>query len=129
MSNSSFAFLELPWIIFPKFFFSFHGHTCGIWKFLGLGVQSELQLSPNTTATLDPSCICDLSCSLWQCWILNHWVRPGIELTSSWTLCWVPNLLSNNRNTPNISDAQLVESMDAEPMDMEGRLQIRVCHL
>ena len=23
------------------------------------------------TAALDLSCICDLHCSLWQCWILN----------------------------------------------------------
>ena len=39
----------------------------------GLGVESELQLPAYATATalLDPSCICNLYHSLWQCWILN----------------------------------------------------------
>ena len=39
----------------------------------GLGVESELQLPTYTTATAtpDPSCICDLHCSLWQRRILN----------------------------------------------------------
>ena len=38
-----------------------------------LGVQSELQppACATTTATWDPSCICELHCSSWQCWILN----------------------------------------------------------
>ena len=44
------------------FFFSFWGHTQGIWKFLGLGVESELQLLAYATATAmwNPSRICDL---------------------------------------------------------------------
>ena len=39
----------------------------------GLGDESELQLSAYTTATAtpDPSLICSLHHSLWQCWILN----------------------------------------------------------
>ena len=39
----------------------------------GLGVESELQLPAYTTsrATPDPSHICNLYCSLWQCQILN----------------------------------------------------------
>ena len=38
-----------------------------------LGVELELQLVAYTTAIAmpDPSCICDLHCSLWQCQILN----------------------------------------------------------
>ena len=38
-----------------------------------LGVKSELQLPVYTTATAtqNPSCVCDLYHSLWQCWILN----------------------------------------------------------
>ena len=38
-----------------------------------LGVESELQLPAYTiaTATRDPSCVCDLHHSSWQCWILN----------------------------------------------------------
>ena len=39
----------------------------------GLGVELELQLQAyaTATATLDLSHICDLRCSLWQCWTLN----------------------------------------------------------
>ena len=39
----------------------------------GLEVESELQLQAYTTAmaTADASPICDLSYSLWQCWIPN----------------------------------------------------------
>ena len=40
---------------------------------LRVWVASELQLPAYTTATAtwDPSCICDLHHSPWQCWILN----------------------------------------------------------
>ena len=38
-----------------------------------LGAESELQLLAYGTVTTppDPSCICDLHPSSWQCWILN----------------------------------------------------------
>ena len=38
-----------------------------------LGVKSQLQLLACAIATVitDLSCICDLHCILWQCWILN----------------------------------------------------------
>ena len=38
-----------------------------------LGVETELQLPAYTTATAmpDPSFVCDLHHSSWQCWILN----------------------------------------------------------
>ena len=36
-----------------------------------LGVQSELQLPTCTTATRNPSCLCDLHHSSWQCRILS----------------------------------------------------------
>ena len=38
------------------------------------------------TAMLDPSHTCNLQHSSWQCRILNHWVRPGLEPTCSWIL-------------------------------------------
>ena len=37
----------------------------------GLGVKLELQLSAYTTATADPSRICELCCRLRLCQILN----------------------------------------------------------
>ena len=63
-----------------------------------LGVESELQLPAYTTATAtpDPSCICDLCCSLWPCWILNPLSKAGVELASSRRLCWAFNPLSHS---------------------------------
>ena len=56
---------------------------------LRLGVKSELQLQAHATAmaTLDPSHIYDLHCSLWQCWILNPLSQGGMEPVFSQTLC------------------------------------------
>ena len=67
-----------------------------------LGAELELQLPVYATAlpTQDPSHICDLCCSLWQQWILNQHVRPGIEPTSPRTPCQVLNLLSHSGNSP-----------------------------
>ena len=48
------------------------------------GVESELWLPDYATATaiLDPSCVCDLYHSSWQCWILNPLskVRDGTRI-------------------------------------------------
>ena len=51
-----------------------------------LGVESELQLPAYTTAIAmwDPSFICDLHRSSWQCRILSPHSEPGIEPASSW---------------------------------------------
>ena len=61
-----------------------------------LGVRLELQLPTYTTAEAmpDPSHICDLHHSPWQCRILNP-LKPGIKSESSWILvsfvnCWAP---------------------------------------
>ena len=54
----------------------------------GLGVELELQLPAcaTATATPDPSHICDLHHTAHGNRSLTHWAKPGIELTSSWTL-------------------------------------------
>ena len=66
----------------------------------GLGVESELQLQIYTTdtATLDPSHICNLCSSLWQCWILTPLSEARDQTTSSQRLCQVLNLQSHNGN-------------------------------
>ena len=38
-----------------------------------------------------------IACSNAGSW--THWVRPEIEPPSTWTLCWVLNLLSHNGNS------------------------------
>ena len=53
------------------FFFLFFRATPAISGSSRLGVKSELQLPAYTTATQDPSCVCDLHCSSWQRQILN----------------------------------------------------------
>ena len=54
-------------------FFFFLGLHLQYMEVPRLGVESELQLLAYDTATgaWDPSCICDLWCSLRQHWILN----------------------------------------------------------
>ena len=55
------------------FFWSFQGHTLGIWWFPGQGSEQKLQLLAYTTATtmLHPRHICELHHNSRQCWILN----------------------------------------------------------
>ena len=68
------AILNKIFFLTDSFFLSFF-----LWSHLrhtevpGLGVKLELQLQATATATTmpDPSHICDLRCSLWQCQILN----------------------------------------------------------
>ena len=67
-----------------------------------LGVESELQLQANTTATstLDLSWLCDLCTACSNARSSTHQTRPGSEPTSSQTLCQVNNSLSHNKNSP-----------------------------
>ena len=58
---------------------------------------ASLYHSHSSTATLDPSHICDLCHSLQQCRILNP-LRPGIEPTSSWRLHRILHPMNHNRN-------------------------------
>ena len=69
-----------------------------------IGIQSELQLPAYTTATPDPSQICKLHLSLWQCQILNPPTEARIKSVSLQTLCWVLNLLNHNGNSCNKLD-------------------------
>ena len=65
---------------------SFTGVSCSIWKFPGLGVQSELAAS--------------LHCSLWQCWILNPLSDKARDQTHIlMDTSWILNLLSRNGNS------------------------------
>ena len=74
-------------------------------ELLGLQVKLELQLPAYTTAiaTLDPSCFCDLHHAAHDnAGSLTHWARPGIELTSSRTLCQFLNPRSHSGNSHHI---------------------------
>ena len=68
------GFLLFVWLFCLFFLFVFaRGQQVCYMEVLRLGVESELQLQSCNTAIAmpDPSLICDLHCSLWQCWILN----------------------------------------------------------
>ena len=56
------------------------------------GLGHELKLQPlaytTATATLDLSSVCDLRCSLWQCWILNP-LTEGQGLNLHPQVCFV----------------------------------------
>ena len=81
---------------------SFFWPACGIWKFPGEGsnqscswglchshgnTRSKMHLWPTLQLPANP-------------WSLTHWLRPGMEPESSWTLSWVLNALSHNGNSP-----------------------------
>ena len=65
---------------------------------LRLGVESELQLPAYATATAMPYLRPMLQLVAMPD-PLTHRARPGIEPTSSQTLCQVPNPLSHNGNS------------------------------
>ena len=54
-----------------SFYFYFLGLCLWHIEAPGLGVQLDMQAYITATATQDLSPICDLSCSLQQCWIPN----------------------------------------------------------
>ena len=79
-----------PLSLFLLFFFSFLGPHPWHMKVSRLEVESEPQLPAYTTATAtpDPSHICDLHHSSWQCQILNPLSEAGdgthILVETSW---------------------------------------------
>ena len=87
--------------------FSFYSHSCGIWQFPvpGLEVQRELQLPAYSTATAtqEPSRICDLHHSLWQCQILKPLSEARDPTTFSRTLCQVLYLMNHSGSSHKFS--------------------------
>ena len=80
------------------FFFFFLGLHLWYMEVLGLGVELEPQYT-TAIATPDPSCICDLCHSSWQCQILN-----SLREARDWNCILmdssqVPNPLSHNGNS------------------------------
>ena len=71
--------LFIAYLFYSQIFFLFFFLRLYLWhmKGLRLGVQLELQLRAYATAMLDPSHICDLHQSLWQCGILNPLRKAG----------------------------------------------------
>ena len=71
--SQAFTGLPGPCVVTKQVFLPFLGLLPQHMEIPRLGVESEMQLPPYTTATAtqDPNHICDLPCSLWPCRILN----------------------------------------------------------
>ena len=94
--------LLLPFIGFLSVFSSVGTWLCSKW----VCVIGELLFffsffffhDAAATATLDLAASVIYTAAWGNARSLTHWVRPGIDLSSSWTLCRVLNLLSHNGN-------------------------------
>ena len=63
------------------------------------GVESELKLPATATATTDPSHICKLNYSSWQCRIINPLCEAGDQTRILMDTSLVLNPLSHSRNS------------------------------
>ena len=84
------------------FLFSFYHHTCSIWTFLGYQWNQSCKPPAYAIATViqDPSRMCSLCQSLWQCGILNplNKARDGTQILMD--SCQALNPLSHSGNSP-----------------------------
>ena len=91
--------LLCSFLAFHSFFFFFSPFSVAPAAYGSSQVRSQIRAGAEpyvtTTATWHLSCICN------QCHTgsLTHWMRPGIEPTSSWRRCQVLNWLSHHRNS------------------------------
>ena len=76
--------------VFVFIFFAFLRLHPGIRKFLGLAVNLELQVLAYTTATWDPSHVCDLHHGSQQCQILNPLSKAMDQTRVLMDHSWVP---------------------------------------
>ena len=73
-----------------------------------LGVKPELQLLAYTTAraTLDLRGICDLYCSLQQCWILNSLSEASDQTHNLMVTSWICFPCATNNFNNNVSECK-----------------------
>ena len=102
--NKSHAFpfqLSPIYIFFLFFFLGLHLQHMQVPP---LGVDSELKLQTNATATVtpDPRYVCELHCSSGQCQILHQLSKARDRTCILMNTSWLCNPLSHNRNPLNI---------------------------
>ena len=85
--------------VFLDFFFNFLGPHLRHMEVPRLGVKLELQLLAYVTATPDPSHICDLHQSSWQCQILHPLIKDRGQIHILMGTSQVLNLLSQSGNS------------------------------
>ena len=88
-------------LLFGGFFVFFLGLCPQHLEISRPGTESELQLPAyiKDTAMPDPSHICSLHHSLWQCWIFNLLSEARDRTHIFIDTSWVHNLLSHNGNS------------------------------
>ena len=88
-------------VIFLSFSFLFFcGHAYDIRSSQAKGrIRAAAGVYTTAMATLDLSHICNLCCSLWQCWILNSQSQAGDRSHILMETSQVLNLLSHNGNS------------------------------
>ena len=82
------------------FFFFFKGPHLQHMEVSRLGVEFKLQPQPQPQQHRSEPHLRSMPQLCGHAGSLTHWVRPGIEPASSWTLCQVLNLLSHRRTPP-----------------------------
>ena len=94
----SFFFFSFSFLLL-FFFFCFLGPHLRHVEVPSLGVESQLQLPAHATAMPDPSLVCDLHHSSWQCRILNPLskARDGTHVLMD--ASWIRNPLNHNENS------------------------------
>ena len=85
--------------VWLNFFFVFFRAAPAAYGSSQAGVKSELQLLTYITAMPDPSLICDLCWSLWQCRILNPLSKARDQTHILMDTNWVLNPLSHSGNS------------------------------
>ena len=97
------VFSKIFFFSFPLFFFfsPFYSHTCGRGQARGQGLNGSCTCRPppQTKQHLIRVTFATYTTACGNAGSLAHWARPGIKPKSSWTLCWVLNLLSHDRSS------------------------------
>ena len=87
-------------VFMSMFYFSFYSCTWETCMFPRPGVESELQMWPTPQPWQYQIWAASMTTAAYgNTRSLTHWVRPGIEPTSSQIRCWLFNLLSHNCNS------------------------------
>ena len=81
--------------VFSMLFYCF-GHTWGMWRFQGQGLNLSHSSNPSHSSDMTRS--------------LTHWVKPGIELASSWVLvgfvCGMPSTSYMHQHLKSVVDSE-----------------------
>ena len=95
-----------PFALRENFFYYYYYYflfTAALMTYGSFWVRGQIRAAAGAqataTVTLDPSHICNLHSSLWQCWIFNPKSKARDQTCILTSLCRFLNPLSHNRNS------------------------------